>query len=123
MMLTEPEIQSALATAQAAFPNFTDWQYIDDPENSDYWGDFTMWGVYVANPGEMMSRRFFITLTAGKEAWSGSLTIGKHSYYWSSADFGDAYLVGGDSADSLDGAIASLQQAIATLFQTIVPSF
>lgn len=121
MILTEPEIQTALATAQAAFPTFTDWQYMNDPDNSDYLGGFSMWGVYVANPDEMMSERFFITLGAYQETWSGSSTIGQHSYLWSSADFGDAHLVGGGSAETLDGAIAALKQAIADLFQAFVP--
>ncbi|MEM8640057.1 MAG: hypothetical protein AAGG51_14765 [Cyanobacteria bacterium P01_G01_bin.54] len=121
MILTDSKIELALAEAQAAFPNFTDWQYMNDPDNSDYMECFTMWGEFVANPEEMMSRRFFVTLVAHQDTWSGSLTIGQHQYLWSSADFGDAYLVGGGAGDSLGEAIAALKGAIATLFQAFVP--
>ena len=42
MLLPETEVQPALEQAQRAFPNFTDWNYINQA-NRDYFG-FTMWG-------------------------------------------------------------------------------
>lgn len=120
MILTDSEIQLALADAQAAFPNFKNWEYVNDPEDDDYFG-FSMWGEFVANPGEMMPRCFFVTLNTHQNVWRGNLTIGQHSYLWSSADFGDAHLINTQACLSLEEAIAALQQEITTLFHIFMP--
>ena len=57
----------------------------------------------------MMSRCFFITLDTYEEKWRGSLTIGQHSYLWSSADVGDAHLLATDDCDSIEDAILALK--------------
>lgn len=115
MLLTELEIQQILETAKAAFPNFTDWEYINEV-NEEYFG-FSMWGQFVLDPDELMSRRFFITLDTYQEEWRGSLTIGQHSYLWSSADVGDAHLLSTEPCDSLEDAIAALKAEMVRLFK------
>jgi hypothetical protein len=116
MLLTEPEIQQVLEQVQAAFPNFTDWEY-NNEKNDEYFG-FSVWGEYVANPEELMPRSFFITLdTDHEDKWQGCLTIGLHSYLWSSADVGDAHLVNTEPCGTLSEAIAALKAKILELFQ------
>lgn len=48
MLLTQSEIQQVLEQVQAAFPNFTDWEY-NNEKNDEYFG-FSVWGKYVSNP-------------------------------------------------------------------------
>jgi hypothetical protein len=119
MLLTDPEIQNALETAKAAFPRFSDWEYQNET-GGDYFG-FSMWGQYVLDPEVLMSRTFFITLDTYENQWHGSLTIGQHSYLWSSADMGDAHLLDTDSYDSLEEAIAALKTEIVSLFDALLP--
>jgi hypothetical protein len=90
LLLTEPEIQQVLEQVKTAFPFFTDWEY-NNEKNAEYFG-FSVWSEFVINPEELMPRRFFITLDKNHESkWEGCLTIGQHSYLWSSADVGDAH--------------------------------
>jgi len=51
MLLPETEVQPALEQAQRAFPNFTNWNYINQA-NGDYFG-FTMWGELTIGPDEL----------------------------------------------------------------------
>jgi hypothetical protein len=117
MLLTEPEIQQVLEQVQAAFPNFTDWEY-NNEKNGEYFG-FSVWGEFVFNSEELiMPRRFFITLdTNHEDKWEGCLTIGQHSYLWSSADAGDAHIVNTEPYETLEDAIAALKAKILELFQ------
>jgi hypothetical protein len=116
VLLTEPEIQQVLEQVQAAFPNLTEWEY-NNEKNGEYFG-FSVWGHFVNNPEELMPRRFFITLdTNHEDKWEGCLTIGQHSYLWSSADVGDAHLVNTEPCETLQEAIAALKAKIAELFQ------
>lgn len=65
-----------------------------------------------------MPRRFFITLdTDHEDKWQGCLTIGLHSYLWSSADMGDAHLVNTETCETLEKAITALKAKILELFQ------
>lgn len=114
MLLTEPEIYSALEQAKLAFPHFTDWEYQNEA-GGDYFG-FALWGQVVPDPEELMGRRFFITLDTYEEQWRGCLTIGMHSYLWSDADMGDAHLLSTDLYDSLEEAIVGLKAEIRRLF-------
>jgi hypothetical protein len=114
MLLTEPEIYSALEQAKLAFPHFTDWEYQNEA-GGDYFG-FALWGQVVPNPEELMSRRFFITLDTYEEQWRGCLTIGMHSYLWSDANMGDAHLLSTDLYDSLEEAIVALKAEMRHLF-------
>ncbi|MEA5507977.1 hypothetical protein VB735_33825 [Halotia wernerae UHCC 0503] len=116
MILTESEIQQVLEQVQAAFPNLTDWEY-NNEKDAEYFG-FSVWGEFVINPEELMPRRFFITLdTNHEDKWQGCLTIGQHSYLWSSADVGDAHLVNTEPSDTLEEAIIALKARITELFQ------
>jgi hypothetical protein len=48
--------------------------------------------------------------------WTGHLTFGRHCFYWSSADFGDAHLLDTGPCSTLEEAIAIFKQRIADLF-------
>lgn len=52
-----------------------------------------------------------------QEEWRGSLTIGQHSYLWSSADVGDAHLLSTEPCNSLEDAIAALKAEMIRLFK------
>ena len=116
MKLTQHEIQQAMEKAGAAFPNFTDWEHGDETDDEHI--GFTLWGTYsTSEPDKLMSKDFFVTLDTYKDTWSGHLSIGKHCYLWSSADFGDAHLVGTASCKTLDDAITALKAEMASLFR------
>lgn len=117
MLLTECEVQQAIAQTKAAFPHFTEWEYRNET-NGEYFG-FSLWGEYVLNPEDQMPQRFFITLDTYEEHWYGHLTIGQHCYLWSSADVGDAHLVDTESCNTLEEAIAALKRKIAKLCQAL----
>lgn len=114
MLLTELEIQQVLEQVQAAFPNLTNWEY-NNEKNDEYFG-FSIWGQFLINSEELiMPRRFFITLDTYEDKWQGCLTIGQHSYLWSSADAGDAHLVDTEPSETLQEAITTLKAKIAEL--------
>lgn len=115
MLLEEQEIQQAIERAKAAFPNFTDWKYNND-QNESYWG-FSLWGQCILDPEEPMSRRFFVTLNTYEEMWQGHLTIGQPCYFWSSADAGDAHLLDTKPCDTLEDAISALKVEMLNLFR------
>ncbi len=116
MLLTESEIQQVLEQVKTAFPNFTDWEY-NNEKNEEYFG-FSVWGELVINPEELMPRRFFITLDTNHEnKWQGCLTIGQHSYLWSSADVGDAHLLSSEPCETLSETIVELKAKILELFR------
>jgi hypothetical protein len=81
----------------------------------------SLWGQYVLDPEVLMSRTFFITLDTYENQWHGSLTIGQHSYLWSSADMGDAHLLDTDSYEFLEEALAALKAEIVSLFDALLP--
>ena len=114
MLLPETEIPQIIEKVKAAFPNFSNWQY-NNEVNPEYLG-FSVWGEYVLNPEELMSQCFFITFDTYKEEWRGYLTIGQHSYFWSSADVGDAHLLGVGGHHSIDEAIRALKAEMVKLF-------
>ncbi|NJL61064.1 MAG: hypothetical protein HC903_03545 [Methylacidiphilales bacterium] len=115
-LLTESDIQQVMERVKTAFPFFTNWEY-SNQKNDEYFG-FSIWGELVINPEEIMPRRFFITLDLNHEnKWEGCLTIGQHSYLWSSADVGDAHLLNTDMSESLEEAIVELKAKILELFR------
>jgi hypothetical protein len=116
MLLTESEIQQVMEQVKTAFPNFTDWEY-NNEKNAEYFG-FSVWGELVINPEEIMPRRFFITLDKNHEnKWQGCLTIGQHSYLWSSADVGDAHLLDTEPSETLEEAIVALKAKMLELWR------
>jgi len=116
MLLTKSEIQQVMEQVKAAFPFFADWEY-NNEENEDYSG-FSIWGELIMNPEELMPRRFFITLDKNHEnKWQGCLTIGQHSYYWFSADAGDAHLIDTEPCESLEQAILLLKAKMLELWR------
>lgn len=118
MILIESQIRPLIEEAKAAFPRLKDWQY-NNEINENYFG-FSLWGELILDPEEIMSRSYFVTFYTDKDQWSGTLTIGKPSYLWSSADVGDAHLVSTDDCDSLIEAISALKQEIKRLFTTLI---
>jgi hypothetical protein len=117
VFLTEPEIQRSIERAKAAFPRFSDWEYNNEVNES--YGGFALWGGFVPEPDEPMSSSYFITFDTYDATWRGHLTIGKHCYYWSSADCGDANLVDTDPCATLDDAIMALKKKMANLFAAL----
>src|SRR5262249_8685098 len=121
VLLTETEIRRSLERVQAAFPCFRDWEF--NNEINESYGGFSLWGQFVPDPNESMPRWFYITFATYDEAtWTGSLTIGKPAYYWSSADCGDADLVGTSPCATLEEAITSLQRQMSDLFRALLGS-
>lgn len=117
MLLTEVQVLEAIQQAKTAFPNFTDWEY-NNEVNQEYFG-FSLWGklVLYRENTTSTSRNFFITLETNEEKWMASLTIGLPAYLWTSADFGDAYLLETDGHDSLEDAITGLKAEMKQLFK------
>ena len=117
MLLTESEIRRSLERASAAFPCFLDWEYNNEINESH--SGFSLWGEFVPEPNEPMPRSFFITFATYEATWAGHLTIGKPSYFWSSADCGDADLVETSPCATLEEAITTLKKKMADLFTAI----
>lgn len=113
MQLSENDIQRAIDQATKAFPNFRGWEYQNEIDE-EYFG-FSLWGELILDPDAFMPRHFFITLDTYKEKWRGHLTIGKHSYLWSSADVGDADLANTEEYGTLEETIAALKAEITNL--------
>jgi len=123
MLLAQAEIEPVLTQVKAAFPNLSDWEYSNE-DDGDHFG-FTVWGCLVVQSGaeSWEQRRFYVTFDIypeqgpehGQERWRGALTIGQHSYLWTSADFGDAHLVNTEPCASLAEAITALKTGIADL--------
>ena len=119
MLLTENEIQESVEQAQAAFPKFHNWQY-NNEKDREYSG-FSLWGQFdmVDNESQAPSspRSYFITFDTYQKNWRGHLTIGLHSYFWSSADMGDALLFSTGDRDTLDDAIVAFKAGLLDLFK------
>ena len=115
MLLTEFEIKQVIEKARTAFPLLTDWEF-NNEQNGEYFG-FSVWGKFVQDPEDLMSRSFFVTLDTYEQSWRGHFTTGQPSYLWSSTDEDDAYLLGIGARESLDDAIISLKAKIAELFR------
>lgn len=115
MILTDHEIRQAAERAKTAFPNFTDWEY--NNEKNEYYSGFSLWGEYSPDPEDLMSKHFYITFDIYEDKWTGCLTIGQPSYFWSSADVGDAHLVATQPCETLEEAITALKTETANLFR------
>ena len=120
MLLSEPDIRESLRQARAAFPNSSEWEY-NNEINASYSG-FTLWGEFTPEPDGSMPRTFFVTFDTDNEGWMGHLSIGQHYYFWTSADYGDAYLVDTDACESLGAAITSLKRRITKLLTALTGS-
>ncbi|HAC63543.1 MAG TPA: hypothetical protein DCF68_08375 [Cyanothece sp. UBA12306] len=57
------------------------------------------------------------TLETYQEKWRSYLTIGLHSYLWSSADMGDAHLLSTDNFESVEETISQLKTEMFKLFK------
>ncbi|AGY56553.1 hypothetical protein [Gloeobacter kilaueensis] len=114
MLLTENEINAAIETVKAAFPNLSNWQY-QNTVSSECPG-FSLWGQFVLKPDGPWTKDFFITFYIYQVQWRGSLTVGQHAYFWSSTEEGDSYLLNTELCDSLETAIAALKAEISRLF-------
>jgi hypothetical protein len=114
MALSESDIRRSLECARAAFPYFTDWEYHN--EINEWYSGFSLWGEFGPDLDDPMGPRFFITLDAFQSTWRGHLTTGQHSYFWSSADCGDAHLLGTGPCATLGDAIGTLKKRLAELF-------
>jgi hypothetical protein len=117
MFLPEKDIEPVMSELKTAFPQLSEWEYCN--EDDDFHGGFTAWGCLTLEDKDekpLSERSFYVTFDIfGKEApgrWRGTLTIGQHSYFWSDADAGDAYLLYTGGCDSLSDAIAALKTKI-----------
>jgi hypothetical protein len=117
VIFTESEIRDSLEKARAAFSRFSDWDYNNEVDGS--YSGFALWGEFVSELDESMPRSFFVTFDTYQATWMGHLTIGKHCYFWSEADFGDAHLVESGPCPTLEDAIASLKQRMTDLFRAL----
>lgn len=113
-MLLEPgEVDDVLQLVKQAFPNFSDWEVANEADNEH--PDFTVWGEYVTGEG-IIRQHFFVTFDIYDSLWQGTLSIGQHSYFWSSTNEGDAYLVSTNRCNTLEEAIAELKKEMGDLF-------
>ena len=115
MILAEHEIKRVIKHVKTSFPNFSNWKY-NNEKNEDYFG-FSIWGEYTPNPEKNMPRYFFVTIDAYEKNWQGHLTVGLPSYFWSSADVGDAYLLGTKPCMTVEEAISALKKECEGLFE------
>lgn len=120
MLLTENEVQESLEQARTAFPKFDNWEY-NNEKNAEYMG-FSLWGEFDVDAAKGQRPRwppriYFITFDTYQENWRGHLTIGQHSYFWSSADMGDALLFSTGDCDALDDAIVAFKAGLLDLFR------
>ncbi|MBI1766016.1 MAG: hypothetical protein HYR56_31820 [Acidobacteria bacterium] len=121
MFLAQTEIEPVLNQVKAAFPNLSEWEYSNE-KDGDHYG-FTVWGCLIVQTGaeSWEQRRFYVTFDifvepgAKPAQWHGTLTVGQHSYMWTSADFGDAHLVNTAPCATLAEAISALKTGIADL--------
>jgi hypothetical protein len=120
VVLTDSEIRRSLKHAKAAFPRFSHWDHSNEV-NESYSG-FSLWGEFVPEPNEPMPRSFFVTFDTHEASWAGHLSIGKHCYFWSSADCGDANLVDTSPCATLEDAITRLKRQMADLFKALAGS-
>lgn len=119
MLLTKAELQRCRALVEEAFPRFAHWAFVN--EHNDSYEGFCVWGRYQARP-ERSSPSFFVTFDTDEDRWKGHLTVGKHCYYWSSADFGDAYLLDTEPCATLEEAIMALTRRIKGLAAALLAS-
>jgi len=112
MLLSEAEVQRCLTLVERAFPRFNQWEFVNEPDES--YSGFCVWGRYQANP-DSSSPGFFVTFCSSRNRWTGHLTVGKHCYYWSSADVGDAHLLGTDACSTIEESIVALKRSIQDL--------
>ena len=117
MILDDSEIRRSLARVEAAFPCLQNWEYHNEV-NASYSG-FSIWGEFVRAQDDPTSPVFFITFATHEATWTGHLTIGKHCYYWSSADCGDSHLLETTSSATLDEVITTLKRQMAELFAAL----
>jgi hypothetical protein len=117
MLLTEAEIQRCLALVKAAFPRFAPWEFVN--ARNDHYAGVCVWGCCQVGPETMRSPRFFVTFDSCKGKWKGHLSVGKHCYYWSSADVGDAHLLDTELCPTLEQAISALKKR----FEGLVAAF
>jgi len=118
MLLTDAEIQRCRKLVESAFPRFAHWEFRN--ERNDSYAGFSVWGRYSLRPKPSSSPSFFVTFDTYKENWKGHLTVGKHCYYWSSADVGDAHLLDTEPCATLEEAIFALKRQIGALFAALL---
>jgi len=118
IVLPVPEAERALAMARSAFPGFSEWQYVNE-DDGEHCG-FCAWGVRVLDEDSYLPREFYVTFETSGPEWRGHLSIGQHAHMFTSADFGDAYLVSAEGCATLAEAIVALLRGISSLFRGIL---
>ena len=122
-LVDQDQVEEALQTVTAAFPRFADWEY--SSERNEAHPGFAVWGEFVMRDddegdGYVPKYRFYVTFDMVSGKWQGTFSIGKHAYYWSSADYGDAYLVNtGAATDTLPEAIEVLKARTRELLEAV----
>jgi len=118
VLLAEAEVEPVLEMLKEAFPKLSDWEYCNE-KDGDHNG-FTIWGRLTIGDGDddLSARDYYVTFDIyaeqgqGQGRWRGTLSIGQHSYFWSSADAGDASLLDTAFCVSLSEAITALKSKI-----------
>jgi hypothetical protein len=105
---------------EKAFPRFGAWELYNECDDS--YAGFCVWGSFDTKADMGPSRAFFVTFDTAGEQWRGHLTIGKHCYYWSSADVGDAHLIDTEACATLEQAIIALRKHIGDLTDAFLAS-
>ncbi len=118
MLLSRTEIVQAQKIVQAAFPRLKNWEISN--EINDYYMGFCIWGIFRTDTEIPMSPRFFLTFDVYDGQWEGHLTSGQNSFFWTSADFGDARLLSSGKCMTLNDAIVALKKQIAFLCSTLL---
>jgi len=115
MLLADHDMQHALEQVQTAFPSLTQWAYTNVSDDERSLDGCSLWGQWVLRSEACTARDFSLTFATHAEHWSGHRTIGQHSYFWTSADVGDAHLLDTEACATLEEAIIALKAAIARL--------
>jgi hypothetical protein len=115
MLLADHDMQHALEQVQTAFPSLTQWAYTNVSDDERSLDGCSLWGQWVLRSEACTARDFSLTFATHAEHWSGHRTIGQHSYFWTSADVGDAHLLDTEACATLEEAIVALKAAIARL--------
>jgi hypothetical protein len=120
MLLTTAEIERCMAALKRAFPRFGEWEF--NNERNDSYSGFSVWGNLTAAQDDPSAAQFFVTFGTEGDKWLGYLTVGKPSYYWSSADAGDADLLATEACTSLEEAIAALRRRFSKFAAALLSS-
>jgi hypothetical protein len=118
MLLSQTEIQQVQSLVKLSFPHFSGWEFSNEI-NENYSG-FAIWGCFQLGGSEFGSTRFFVTFDKDEDVWQGHLTVGMHSFWWSSTDEEDARLMSTSGFASLNDAITEFKKKVMPLCSALL---